>query len=160
MIERHYWSIVFSGTSWEEFGKAGGNVVGFREAAWRMAERIEKGDYLLCYVRGVSRFIAILETVSTVFNDNTPIWSDEVFPCRIKVRSVVSLSPEIAVPIMEMSDSLSIFQGLRNPNGWTGPVRSSPSPWQESDGKVVLDRLLSANTHPVERPFDLRKWNK
>jgi hypothetical protein len=33
----------------------------------------------LCYLTGLSRWVAALELVSPPFTDSTPIWKDEVF---------------------------------------------------------------------------------
>ena len=67
-------------------------------------QRIKSGDYLLCYLTGVSRFIGILEVTSEPYWDETPIWKDELFPCRMKVKVVAALTPETAVPIFELKD--------------------------------------------------------
>ena len=32
------------------------------------------GDYLLCYMTGISRWIGILEVTSQPYKDDTPIW--------------------------------------------------------------------------------------
>ena len=95
---RSYWLDLFTGTTWDEFKAAGGNVSGFRESRWKTVQRIKPGDYLLCYLTGVSRFIAILETTSNASRDEAPIWAEESFPCRLDVRIVTELTPETAVP--------------------------------------------------------------
>jgi hypothetical protein len=57
---RTHWLDLFTGTTWEEFLRAGGNVSGFRESKWTTVQKIKRGDYLLCYVIGLSRFIGVL----------------------------------------------------------------------------------------------------
>jgi hypothetical protein len=47
--------------------KAGANVSGFRESKWTTVQKIKPGDYLLCYMIGISRFIAVLEVTSPAF---------------------------------------------------------------------------------------------
>lgn len=61
---------------------------------------------------GISRFIAIIEVISDPFQDTSPIWSDEDFPCRLKVKIIVELSPETSVPVHEVKDHLSFFRNL------------------------------------------------
>ena len=34
---------LFTGTTWEEFQKAGAKVTGFRDNSWKRAEKIKKG---------------------------------------------------------------------------------------------------------------------
>jgi predicted RNA-binding protein len=137
-VARTYWLDMFTGTTWEEFLAAGGEVSGFRERRWKTVQRMKPGDYLLCYLTGISRWIAVLEVTSQPFTDAAPIWKDEDFPSRVHVRSVVTLTPETAVPILELRDQLSIFRELKNPNAWTGYFRGSPTRWKAADGDAVL----------------------
>jgi len=157
MSERSYWLDLFTGATWNEFKAAGGTISGFRKSRWKTMQKIRKGDYFLCYLTGVSRFIGILEIVSEPFNDNSPIWADEDFPCRIKVKTIAELTPETAVPVHELRDSLSCFQNLKNAHAWTGHFRSSPAKWKASDGKAVVKAVMEAKENPVIRPVDKRK---
>src|SRR5437773_3537212 len=152
-----FWLDLFTGVTWNEFIQAGGTVSGFRESRWATVQKIKPGDYLLCYLTGISRFIGALEVVSPPFKDSTPIWKDEDFPCRLKVRSVVALSPDTAVPVHELRDRLSIFRDLTSALAWTGHVRGSPAKWKLSDGRVVLDALIEAKGNPISRPVDPAK---
>lgn len=154
---RNYWLDLFTGTTWKEFLDAGAEVSGFRENRWKTVQKIKPGDYLLCYLTGVSRWIAILEVTSEPFKDDTQIWKDEKFPCRIKVQSVVTLTPETAIPVRDLKDRLSAFQNMKSPNAWTGRFRGSPAKWRESDGEAVLEALIEAERNPQERPVDPKK---
>ena len=53
-MARNYWLDLFTWKSWQEFLKAGGEVSGFRKNRWKTVQRIKPGDYLLCYLTGVS----------------------------------------------------------------------------------------------------------
>jgi len=157
MGNRNYWLDLFTGVTWAEFQKAGGNVSGFRSSRWAAVQKIKPGDYLLCYLTGVSRFIGVLQATSTPFKDSSPIWKDEDFPCRLKVKAVVSLEPETAVPVSELRDRLSMFQHMKSPIAWTGHFRGSPAKWSQSDGEAVLAALLEAKNNPVARSVDPAK---
>ncbi len=157
MSGRSYWLDLFTGTTWQEFLESGGEVSGFRERRRKTVQRIKPGDYLLCYLTGVSRFIGVLEVISEPFEDNSPIWKDEEFPCRVKVKSLIKLTPETAVPVHELKDRLTIFQNLKNPNAWTGHFRGSPARWKSSDGEAVVKALQVAERDPVVRPVDKAK---
>jgi predicted RNA-binding protein len=143
--------------TWEEFLAAGGEVSGFRESRWGLVQRMRPGDYLLCYLTGLSRWIAILEVVSNPFRDTTRIWKDEDFPCRVKVRIIAALDPATAVPVIDLRDRLSAFQNLKNPNAWSGYFRSSPIKWSAADGKAVVRAVLDAKAHPITRSVDRAK---
>ena len=120
-------------------------------------QQVKPGDYLLCYLTGVSRFIGVLEVTSQPFWDETPIWKDEVFPSRVKVEVIATLTPETAVPIFELKEQLTIFQNLKSPGAWTGHVRGSPARWKPSDGEAVVYAVMEAVENPVNRPVDASK---
>jgi predicted RNA-binding protein len=157
MTNRNYWLDLFTGVTWKEFLTAGANVSGFRESRWSAVQKIKPGDYLLCYLTGVSRFIGVLEVTSAPFRDSSPIWKDEDFPCRLKVKAVVVLTPETAVPILELRDRLTFFREMKSALAWTGNFRGSLTKWKTSDGDAVLDALLEATKNPVTRPVDAAK---
>jgi hypothetical protein len=125
--------------------------------AGELVQQIRPGDYLLCYLTGISRWIGILEVVSEPFKDTTPIWKDDEFPCRVKVRPVAVLSPETAVPVLELRDKLTVFRNLTNPHAWTGHFRGSPARWKTADGEAVLAAVRDAEENPVMRPVDAAK---
>src|SRR5215210_3294795 len=154
---RTYWLDLFTGTTWHEFLHAGATVTGFRERRWKTVQQIKVGDYLLCYLTGVSRFIGVLEATSEPYWDETPIWRDEVFPCRLSVEVIAALTPEAAVPIFELQEQLTIFQNLKSPAAWTGHVRGSPARWKPSDGEAVVYAVMEAVENPVKRPVDASK---
>jgi len=154
---RNYWLDLFTGTTWAEFKEAGGNVSGFRESRWKTVQKIRLGDYLLCYLTGISRFIAVLEATSEPFRDNATIWKDEAFAARLRVKPVVELTPETAVPIQALRSSLSIFKDLSSPNAWTGHLRGSPTRWDPADGEAIVTALLEAQKNPIVRQVDKRK---
>jgi hypothetical protein len=68
---RNYWLDLFTVKTWQEFVDAGAKVSGFREGCWKTVQRIKPGDYLLCYLTGVSRFIGVLEVTFDLFKDSS-----------------------------------------------------------------------------------------
>lgn len=157
MTKRSYWLDLFTGATWQEFKTAGANVSGFRESRWGIVQKIKPGDYLLCYLTGVSRFIGVLEVVGDPYKDNSPIWKDDDFPCRLKVKVVTELTPDTAVPVLELRDRLSFFQNLSSPHAWTGRFRGTPAKWDIGDGEAVVQALAESKARPVRRPVDARK---
>ena len=160
MSTRNYWLDLFSSATWQEFLEAGANVSGFRESRWNTVRQIKPGDYLLCYMTGISRWIGILEVVSEPFKDNTQIWKEDEFPCRVRVKLLVDLTPETAVPIFELRGQLSIFENASSPVAWTGSVRASPAKWTVPDGEVIVRAIQEAQRNPVSRPVDRRKLER
>ncbi len=69
---------LFTGKTWEEFHRNGAAVSGFKERRRRIAKRMQTGDYLLCCLTGLSRFVGVLEVLSESYYDDTPIWEDQL----------------------------------------------------------------------------------
>jgi hypothetical protein len=153
-MSRNYWLDLFTGTTWEEFKKHGANVSGFRHRRRKLARSIKPGDYLICYLTGVSRFIGVLEVKSDCFEDHTPIWDDAVFPIRFEVELVHELTPATAIPVQSLKDTLSIFQNLTSPNAWTGFFRGSPHMFTQGDGRAIVDAIQNALANPISREYD------
>jgi hypothetical protein len=99
----------------------------------------------------------VLEVVSTPYRDDTVIWADEAFPARVKVKAVVALAPETAVPVQQLKDQLSILENLASPISWTGHARGSPARWKPADSKKVVQALLDAQENPVALPVAAAK---
>lgn len=160
MPKRNYWLNLVTGTSWDEFLKSGGDVSGFRKSQKNTVKKIKQGDYLLCYLTGLSRWIGILEVTSEPYKDDSKRWSFDTFPCRIKVKIVYQLEPETAVPIKSLKDQLSIFEDLKSPNAWTAHVRRSPSKWKAADGEIIVKAIKDALKNPISRPFNPAKLKR
>jgi predicted RNA-binding protein len=157
---RKYWLNLFTGTTWEEFLDQGASVSGFRESRKRVAEKIHPGDYFLCYLTGISRFVGILEVKSNCYFDNKQIWKDEIFPIRFDVELINKLEPKTAVPVFSLKDDLLIFKGLRSKNAWTGFFRGSPAEFSSMDGEIIANAIEEAVKNPIELDYDERKYRR
>lgn len=157
-MERKYWLDLFTGKTWEEFLRNGANVSGFRASRRKLAKKIRPGDYFMCYLTGISRFIGILEVKSESYFDHTTIWEDDDFPVRFKVELVYRLNPETAVPVLSLKDKLSIFHGLRSPNAWSGFFRGSPAKFDLHDGEIITEAIKDAVGNPIKRDYDEKKY--
>ena len=122
-------------------------------------ETVSEGDYFLCYILKLKRFVAVQEVISEAYVDDTPIWQDELFPYRVKVRTILKLDPETAVPVIELADRLSIFKDLKISSGWGLYFQRSPRRWMIEDGKNVVLAVEAAVKSPVKRPFDPENFN-
>jgi hypothetical protein len=152
-MPRTYWIDLFTVETWKEFQAHGSDVSGFSEKRWVTVQRIKTGDYLLCYLTRVSRWVGLLEVLGEPYFDEEPIWSSSVYPSRVPVRPVIQLAPEHGVPVLNMRDELTVFRGLDNPNHWQGPFRGSPNKWKIADGEAIVRALEDAKANPVERPL-------
>ena len=157
---RTYWLDLFTGGTWKEFVDAGASVTGFRETRWNTVQKMKPGDCLLCYLTGVSRWIGVLEVTSEPFMDRTPIWKDEVFPCRVRVRIVEALTPDTSVPVHDLLPQMKMTKDLPHPLSWTARFRMSPTKWDAIDGELVVRAIREAARNPVVRPVDQAKLSR
>jgi predicted RNA-binding protein len=80
-MARTYWIDLFAIETWKEFLDHGGDVSGFSEKRRVTVERMKPGDYLLCYLTRVSRWVGMLEVTGGPFFDEAPIWARH---CRVQ----------------------------------------------------------------------------
>lgn len=156
----NYWLNLFTGKTWQEFQAAGSKTSGFREHNWARARGIKAGDVFLCYLVGVKRWVAVLEILSERFRDDSPIYEEESFPVRFKVKPVVMLKPEEGVPMENLAGKLSFFPEGGNFRQWSGHVRSSPTKYSREDGEAIAKTIKEAAANPISRPVDPRKLNR
>jgi hypothetical protein len=153
----NYWLDLFTGTTWDEFRRAGSRISGFRASTRAALKAVKAGDVLLCYLTGVMRWVGALEVVGPSA-DRTRIWKDDPFPVRFEVRPIVQLDAQHGVPMSELEGRVAFFTGSADRGKFKGFVRRSPNRFQHSeDGALVLDLLRRAEAQPVIRPVDPRK---
>jgi hypothetical protein len=149
-----YWLDLFTGTTWDEFHKAGAKVSGFRDRMRRTVSKIQPGDVLLCYMTGVMRWVGALEVVGPS-DDKRDIWSVADFPQRLAVKPLIMLAPENGVPMSELEGKVEFYQSADDRPGYRGFVRRSPYPFKRlGDAELVMRLLRQAQTNPVSRPVD------
>jgi hypothetical protein len=153
----NYWLDLFTGTTWEEFRKAGATVSGFRHSQRASIRRIKPGDVFLCYLTGIMRWIGALEVIGPSSSKDR-IWQTEDFPVRFEVRPLVVLSPEHGVPMDALAGKVDFFAGPKHRGGFKGFLRRSPNPFSRpADGALVMELLRNAEKEPIARPVDPRK---
>ncbi len=157
-MSNNYYLDLFTGKTWEEFLKRGATITGFKARRKKFAQQIKPGDYFLCYLTGISRFVAVLEVQSDCYIDNEIIWEDQAFPVRFDVKMIHQLTPETAVPVLDLKDKLTIFTGLKSKHAWTGFFRGSPAAFNPEDGKIIVEAIEEAVRNPVKREYDKKKY--
>ena len=115
-------------------------------------ERVRRGDIFLCYLTRLSRWCGVLQVESDVYYDNSPIHDDlDPFTIRFKVRPIVVLEPELAIPIHDdkVWSTLTITnQYERRHSNWTGFFRGSLNRFEDSDGSYLLKLLKKQQSNP------------
>lgn len=150
----NYWLDLFTGTTWQEFQKAGANVTGFRDHNWTRSGKVKPGDVFLCYLTGVKRWVGLLEVMGERYRDDKPIWGEEPFPVRFPVKSIVLLQPEHGIPMRDFEGKLTFYEAGTSGASWSGHVRCSPTKYNSKDGATIAAAIKAAQANPVSRPVD------
>ena len=160
-----YFLDLFSPATYEAFGHSDRTISGFRFRQRNVAEGVRKGDKLVCYMTQLSRWVGLLSVTDGPFQDSTPIFypQDDPFVIRFRVRPLVWLPVEKAIPIHEDSvwNQLSFTRGhSQSTSTWTGKLRGSLVQLSEEDG-ALLETLLNTQAaggkaFPID-PAELRK---
>lgn len=140
MSDRAYWLCLFNQTTWQEFQESGANVMGFPETRQSTVRRIKQGDYLLAYMTHLSRWFAVLEVDSDPYEDLTQIWKQALFPCRVKVKVLTHVAPDLGVPALALSKNLKMFDSFDNPN-WGLLFRLAPKELHTDDGVLLTQAI-------------------
>lgn len=148
---------VFSPVTATSFEMSDKTVTGFSPShrSYIYSQDISKGDVFICYCTKLKRFIGALEVVDGVYEDNTPLFveDNDPFILRYKVRPIVWLSFDKAIPIHEdiIWNNLSFTRELpKGSTNWTHKVISSPKLLDDSDGKTLLNILVSQSKNNGE----------
>ena len=138
-----YFLDLFTPETWLAFRETGATVTGFRERHGRLAgDRIIQGDVFLCYLTRLSRWCGVLQAESDAYYDDSPIHDDlDPFTVRFRVKPIVVLEPELAIPIYDdrVWTKLTITnQYEKGSSSWTGFFRGSLNRFEEGDGSYLL----------------------
>lgn len=146
-----YYLDLFSPETYEAFTKSNRDISGFRVRQQNAASRINIGDILICYMTKLSRWVGVLEVTSEWSRDDIPLFyeADDPFVIRFKVRPLVWLPIEKAIPIRDEQvwSRLSFTRDYdRNYQYWTGKLRASLNQLDDEDGQF-LEKLLMAQVN-------------
>jgi len=125
-----YFTDLFTVDTYQAFFSSDRTVSGFRETQTGMAKRLQHGDKLVAYVKGISRWSGVLEVISGPFVDRTPLFvpENDPFVVRFRVKAAPALPLDHSIPIRddEVFKALTFTQGKED-GYWLGPLRRKPS---------------------------------
>lgn len=135
---------------------AGMTVSGFPPNQADTLRHMVPGDVLLCYVRGMKRWIGALEVVGPT-SDDRRIWSEAQFPARVAVQPLTTLSFETGVPVEDIIGHVSLYRTAAEVQRWNAFTRTSPRRFKnQPDGEYVFNLIRTAKEHPTVLPVDAK----
>jgi hypothetical protein len=161
----NYYTDLFSPETYEAFTNSDRTVSGFRLSQRLTAGRIEIGDRFICYLTRLSRWVGVLEVVSRVYEDDSPIFYEEQDPfvVRFKVKTLAWLDKEKALPIHQEGiwNSLSFTRDYDpSSSTWTGKVRRSLNVLSKEDGQYLEQAILGQTQSNREFSVDEQEYQK
>ena len=144
---------LFTPETWKAFRRNGACITGFRERHRVLAgNRISQGDIFICYLTRLSRWCGVLKVDSDLYHDDAPIFANpDPFTVRFKVKPIVILKPELAIPIHndKVWSKLTITRSHdKRRSHWTGFFRGSLNRFEEDDGSYLVQLLEKQKSNP------------
>ena len=157
-----YFVDVFSVATYEEFSCTDKAQAGFhpKRRAWVM--KIKPGDKLLCYLKGVSCWIGVLEVTGPMVDNGGEDEADE-FSLKFPVKPLVWLGKGQLLPIKrdDVWTALSFTKNITpGAGGWNAIVRSSGVRLPSSDGELLERRLASQQQQGLADGIADDDWEK
>lgn len=164
----NYYTNLFSPLTYQAFSQSNQSISGFRERQQNKAQQIQPGDRLVCYMTKLSRWVGLFEVEEGPFFDETPVFypEDDPFVVRFRIRPIVWLEKEHAIPIHEdfVWNTLSFTREHdQRSSAWTGKLRSSLNQLEPEDAafleEILLQQAQNPRVYPLS-PSDIKKFEK
>jgi hypothetical protein len=112
---RKYWVDFYTPETWRDSSEATHHHVGgFRLNREAAAARVAIGDYLMCYVSEIARFVGVVETTSLMEVNYKRLWGEDIWPIRFDTELVWKVENRSGLPLRAVLDHV----------GYTRPARS------------------------------------
>lgn len=147
-----YWLRPFTIQSWRAFRDTDCSLIGFRSQHWTRARQIKSGDVILCYVQRAKRWVGALEVLSPAYRDSASEFEGAFWAVRCRVRPVVVLDLDRAVPMATLGGMLSVHREESLPSRLVLYFRRMLGRIDVRDGQLIVERLEEAREEPVSRP--------
>ena len=145
--------------SWQKSKEKEYKITGFSLGLKPKALKVKPGDYFICYMHDIQRWVGLLEVVSKCYeNQKDIIWrarkngKEEIFPIRFDVKPIITLEPEYAVPLDSLAGRLSIYQPGVSATACRRRLRSCFNGLDE-DAKIIIAELEKARNNPILYPI-------
>lgn len=157
-----YFVDVFSVATYEEFSCTDKAQAGFHPKRRAWVTKIKPGDKLLCYLKGVSCWIGVLEVTGPMVDNGSEDEADE-FSLKFPVKPLVWLGKGQLLPIKreDVWAALSFTKNIApGAGGWNAIVRSSGVRLSSSDGELLEQRLASQQQQGLADGIANDDWEK
>lgn len=137
-----YFLNLFSPETWNAFKAGNSDTTGFSMSRETRAKYLVPGDRFICYLTKESKFVGVLEIVSSSFIEAKDIgWGEGSYPVRFRVKPLVILESGTEVPVKDLLPRLLEYQALTHKNRWSSMFRGSLKRFSDTDGQTLEEMI-------------------
>lgn len=158
-----YFIDIFSIETYEEFSATDKSVTGFHPKRKAWVSKIKPGDKVLCYLKGLSCWVGVLEITGKMFQASPGEELVEEYSIQFPSKPLVWLDKGALIPIKrdDVWSSLSFTKNVApGAGGWNANLRSSGVRLVEEDGAIIENLLLSQSAAPIPDGISTEDWEK
>lgn len=158
-----YFVDIFSVETYEEFSGTDKRVCGFHPSRRAWVTKIRPGDRIVCYLKGLSCWVGILEVTGALFEAEPGAEAVGEYSLQFPCVPIAWLERGALVPIKrkDVWSALSFTKDVEpGAGGWNAVLRSSGVRLAEPDGQIVEARLLAQATNPIADGITRDEWEK
>lgn len=158
-----YFVDIFSVETYEEFSGTDKRVCGFHPSRRAWVTKIRPGDKIVCYLKGLSCWVGILEVTGALFEAEPGAEAVGEYSLQFPCVPIAWLERGALVPIKrkDVWSALSFTKDVEpGAGGWNAVLRSSGVRLAEPDGQIVEARLLAQVTNPIADGITRDEWEK
>lgn len=160
-----YFVDIFSIETFEEFSASSKSTAGFAENRRAYVSKIKPGDKIVCYLKGLSCWVGLLEVTGPMRDATGSATGDSLadrYPLQFSVKQVVWLPRGELIPIKraDVWAALSFTKGVSpGSGGWSARLRSSGGTLPDLDGQALEQLLLNQAASPKGDNITDKDWD-
>jgi hypothetical protein len=158
-----YFVDIFSVDTYEKFSSTTKTEASFQITRKSIIAKIKPGDKLLCYLKGFSCWVGVLEITGPMYEEINNIEIVEKYPLKFPVIPKIWLNKGQLLPIKRPSiwSQLSFTKNIViGAGGWNASLRGSGTRFSDEDG-LRIDELIQAQLiNKVPDEIKNEDWDK
>ncbi len=109
----------------------------------RTIQDVRRGDIITFYIAGAKQFSGVYRTVGEPFFDRTPLWSDKLYPWRVRIEPLNQVG---RIDALEIKDRLPLIE---NPSHWGTYLQGEMKRASTADFRVLLSEMKRRATNRI-----------
>lgn len=156
-----YFVDIFSVETYQYYSATDKSLVGFSLANKAIVSKLQPGDRLVCYLKGLGAFFAVLE-ITGPLEDRTGSEPTD-YPIVVPTKPLVWLEPGYLLPIRrnDVWGQLALTKHIPlGAGGWSATLRRSGTSMKTEDGELLHKLLMDQVRTQTPDGFTSDGWKK